>query len=165
MARRHVAAHRPRLHERRQRFHGPREAGIECRPGAEIGDRGLQGLNLSGEFRSRRSVAGVFELECTLAGVKIGDVALGLPGRADADEHGQRHDRAGEHDRRPGGNRHTPDDAGRAVCDENGVAPGWFQNRIHSTKYRILDQAQLPVQPIRTILSGANAPVGRGPTC
>ena len=118
-----AAAHRAGLHQRRQLLHRPRQARVEGRLRAEVGDRRLQRLDLTGQFLGGGAVAGVFEFEGLLAGVEPDDVALGLPGGADADEHRQRHHRAGH---RHGGSRrdrHSANHTGRAVGDQNGVTP------------------------------------------
>ena len=108
----------------------PARGRVKCSPSAEVRDRGLQGLNLSREFRRRGAVARIFVLEGTLAGVEVSDVGPSLPSRADTDENRERDDSAGKHDRRTSGNRYTADDARRAIGDQNCVAPGWFQIRF-----------------------------------
>ena len=123
LRRRDAAAHGAGLHQRRQLLHRPRQARVERGLRAKIGDGRLKRFDLTGEFCGGGAVAGVFELEGLLAGVQTRDVALGLPGGADANQHRQGHHRAGNRDGGPRRDRHSANHTRRAVGDQNGVTP------------------------------------------
>src|SRR5262249_6563669 len=122
------SAGRARLYYRGKLLHRPHLRRIERRPGAEIVDDRLQGLNLRREFAGGGAIAAVLHLERGIGAAHLIELGLRAPSRPQTHQYRESDDRNDRNDCRTKTDREAPDDATRAISNDNCIS-----TRLHSS--------------------------------